>query len=200
MAILQVKNISRSFGANRVLEDVSMKIEAGKLVGLVGENGSGKSTMLKIITGMLKPHGGEVKLESGFGYCPQEAELFEQLTVLEHFRYFAAAYELPVANWENRMGELLRHFNFENHLDKQVAHLSGGTKQKLNLSLALLHSPGLLILDEPYAGFDWETYLRFWDYTETLVEAGKSVLIVTHFLTDQSKFDRIFSLKNGKLS
>ncbi len=197
---LTVKNVSRSFGRNRVLRDVSFSIEPGRLVGLVGENGSGKSTLLKIITGILKPDQGEAALSATMGYCPQEPLLFEQLTILEHFRCFAAGYGLPDAGWQNRMEELLTHFRFKDHLRKQVAHLSGGTRQKLNLSLALLHQPDLLILDEPYAGFDWETYLRFWDYAEAQIGAGRSILVVTHFLSDQSKFHQIFDLKNGTLT
>ena len=80
-----------------------------------------------------------------------------------------------------------------------MASLSGGTRQKLNLSLALLHQPELLILDEPYNGFDWETYMRFWDYTDLLLENGCSILIVSHFLNYRDRFEMIYELKKGKL-
>jgi ABC-type multidrug transport system ATPase subunit len=133
------------------------------------------------------------------GYCPQELWLFDQLTIFEHFACWAVGYDLPEKVWKNRMEFLLHRFRFGQHLHKKVAHLSGGTKQKLNLTLALLHEPSLLVLDEPYAGFDWETYLSFWEYSSDMVKKGHSILIVSHFITDRQKFQRVYNLQNGVL-
>ena len=94
---------------------------------------------------------------------------------------------------------ILKHFNFKIYGNEKVANLSGGTKQKLNLSIALIHQPDLLILDEPYNGFDWDTYLRFWEYTEQLIKNDCSILIVTHFLNDNTTFDKVYELKKGQL-
>ncbi len=173
----------------------------GELVGVVGENGTGKSTLLKILVGLLEPTTGQVELRGSFGYCPQEMVIFESLTVRENFRYFAAAYGLdrtePSTSYEDAKNDLLRRFHFHEYEDRLVSELSGGTKQKLNVSLALLHSPDVLILDEPYSGFDWETYLHFWEYADELRSRGTSILIVTHFVIDRSKFDRLFALADG---
>lgn len=198
--ILEVEQVSRSFGRQKILVDASFTVSTGQLIGITGENGSGKSTLLKIITGILKPDSGSIKRVVSMGYCPQEVLLFEQLTVLEHFKCWAQGYGMKRTHWQDRMELLLQQFQFKQHLHKLVEQLSGGTKQKLNLALALLHQPDLLVLDEPYNGFDWETYLRFWTYAETIVAAGQSILVVSHFINDQQRFDHILHLQNGLLS
>ena len=197
--ILQTQHITKSFGRKKVLTDITFEIETGTLNGLVGENGSGKSTLLKIIVGQWRADSGRVRTEGKIGYCPQRALVFSQLTVDEHFRYFAAAYGLGKQDWKAQSERLLAHFNFSKYQKEKVANLSGGTQQKLNLSLALLHQPDLLILDEPYNGFDWNTYQLFWDYTEELLRQKCAILVVTHLLAETERFDRIFQLVNGQL-
>jgi ABC-type multidrug transport system ATPase subunit len=197
--LLKARHINKSFGRKNVLRDLSFELQAGSLCGIVGENGSGKSTLLKIIVGAWKADSGTIELEGKMGYCPQEALLFPLLTVSEHFKYFAAAYDIPRKVLNGRTDHLLNHFNFKKYEKEKVANLSGGTQQKLNLTLALLQDPDLLVLDEPYNGFDWDTYLRFWQYTEELRERGCAVLVVTHLLSERERFDRIYDLKNGQL-
>jgi ABC-type multidrug transport system ATPase subunit len=202
-SVLDVRNVSKSFGRNRVLRDVSFRIRRGEVAGIVGENGSGKTTLLKIIVGLLRPNSGAVDARARAGYCPQDLLVFETLTIRENFNYFAAAYGLTGSGfspgWQEIKGTLLRRFRFEAYENRLVSTLSGGTKQKLNFCLALIHSPGLLILDEPYSGFDWETYLHFWDYAEELKARGCGILIVTHFIYDRSRFNALFELKEGVL-
>lgn len=198
--ILEVENIAKSFGQNKVLKDVSFEMNPGSLVGIVGENGSGKSTLLKIIVGEWKSDGGRISSMGRLGYCPQQALLFSQLTINEHFQYFSAAYGIEKETWLNRSQLLMDRFNFRKYHKERVANLSGGTQQKLNLSIALLHQPDLLILDEPYSGFDWDTYLRFWDYTTQLQKEGCAILVVTHFITEKARFDKVFHLAEGFLT
>jgi len=197
--ILNVEHITKTFGKNQVLKGVSFEMGKQSLYGVVGENGSGKSTLLKIIVGEWKPDGGRVSVNGQLGYCPQETSLFSHLTVDEHFRYFAAAYGIERTTWPSRAESLLNDFNFKKYHHTQVAHLSGGTQQKLNLALALLHQPNLLILDEPYNGFDWDTYLRFWNYANRLRKEGCAILVVTHLITEKKRFDKIFNLNQGLL-
>jgi ABC-2 type transport system ATP-binding protein len=199
--LIYAENISKSFGKNNVLKNVSFQIRDAELNGLVGENGTGKSTLLKIIVGLLNSDSGSFKVEGKRGYCPQEQLLFERLTVRENFIYFAQAYNIksPRNGFEANLNNILREFNFINVKNKIVSELSGGTKQKLNLALALIHNPDVLILDEPYSGFDWETYLHFWEITERLRAEGKSIFIVSHLIHDQEKFNRIYKLHNGEL-
>lgn len=202
-SVLEAKGIAKRFGKHSVLREVTFELRRGEIVGVVGENGAGKSTLLKILMGLLKPTAGEVITEGTIGYCPQEMIIFETLTVRENFNYFATAYGLRrrknARSWEDMKDQLLDFFCFGRYENRLVSQLSGGTKQKLNLSLALLHSPDLLILDEPYSGFDWETYLRFWEYAEKLQSLGKSILIVSHFANDRSKFSSLYQLRDGGL-
>jgi ABC-type multidrug transport system ATPase subunit len=196
---LVAENIVKSFGRKKVLRGLSFDMKAGTLNGIVGENGSGKSTLLKIIVGQWQADKGKVIIEGRIGYCPQEPLIFSQLTIEEHFHYFSAAYGLEENAWQSQREYLLEHFNFKQYRKDKVAELSGGTQQKLNLSLALMHQPELLILDEPYNGFDWDTYLCFWKYTDLMQEKGCAILIVTHLLNEKGRFDRIYNLKNGYL-
>jgi ABC-type multidrug transport system ATPase subunit len=174
-------------------------MKSGSLNAVVGENGSGKSTLLKIIVGRWRGDSGKVTFKGKIGYCPQQSLIFSDLTVDENFRYFSAAYGLDQKTSLAQSEHLLEHFDFKRYHKDKVSTLSGGTQQKLNLSLALLHQPDLLVLDEPYNGFDWETYLRFWDLTNELRKKGCIILIVCHLVNEIERFDRIYNLKNGYL-
>ena len=200
---LKAENITKSFGPHAVLSGASFELAGGEVVGIVGENGTGKTTLLKIVMGLLPATHGSISADGIVGYCPQEITVFESLTPHENFRYFARAYmsrDSHAQDFDETWRDLTRRFRFEEYQHRLVSELSGGTKQKLNLALALIHSPDILILDEPYSGFDWETYECFWRYTSELREKGKSVLIVSHLINDRSYFDRIYDLKNGKLT
>ena len=197
---LAAHGVSRKFGKREVLREVEFELAAGMTVGLVGENGSGKSTLLRILVGLLQPTTGTVERNGRIGYCPQEALVVDGLTVEENFRYFAAAYGLPTERWHARADYLLERLHFAADRRQPVATLSGGTRQKLNLAIALLHQPETLILDEPYAGFDWATYRRFWDLARELRAAGTTILVVSHLIYDRSEFDRVIELRAGRLT
>lgn len=183
---------------NQVLVDASLEVPKGEVVAIVGANGSGKSTLMKIIAGALEPDAGRVALSSRYGYCPQTPVVYPKLTVDETFRLFGVAYEMTESGVEQRKAELFAALSFETYHDYRVEHLSGGTQQKLNLAVALLHDPEVLLLDEPYAGFDYETYIRFWDLSEELAGKGHSVLIVSHFVERQERFNRIYRVEGGR--
>jgi len=197
--ILSIEHISKSFGSNKVLRDISFELEANTITGIVGENGSGKSVLMEIIVGVRSPNKGIVNKNGKIGYCPQRALLFPHLTVQEHFKYFSVAYGIDTEQSNELSEELLNHFNFKKYNNERINNLSGGTQQKLNLSIALLNEPDLLILDEPYNGFDWDTYQKFWNYTEHLKKKGCAILVVSHLLSEKERFDHIFELENGIL-
>jgi len=197
--ILNSEHIGKSFGRKKVLKDISFQLEAGSITGIVGENGSGKSVLMEIIVGMRNADKGTVNINGGIGYCPQKAVLFPQLTVQEHFIYFSVAYGIRKEQSKRRCEELLNRFNYKKYQHEKIINLSGGTQQKLNLSISLLHEPDLLILDEPYNGFDWDTYQRFWHYTNHLKTLGCAILIVTHLLSEKERLDNIYELENGVL-
>ncbi len=182
----------------QILDGASLEVRHGEIVGLVGENGSGKSTLMKIVVGLLDRDAGTVEHGGRLGYCPQIPLLWEKLTVAEHFELFARAYELDDAAAERAATGLLDELNFARYRDYRIEDLSGGTRQKLNLALALMHGPEILLLDEPYAGFDWETYLHFWEMSAGRREEGMGILIVSHFLSERERLDRIYTLRDGR--
>jgi ABC-type multidrug transport system ATPase subunit len=123
--------------------------------------------------------------------------VYERLTCDEHLDLFGAAYDLDPDQLRRSRADLYTALDFERYADTRVEELSGGTRSKLNLALALLHNPQVLLLDEPYAGFDWDTYQRFWELTAERRDAGASLLIISHFIADEERFDRIFDLVRG---
>ena len=204
--VLSIEGVTKAFRSGppwhrrrvEVLRGASLDVRPGELVGLVGENGSGKSTLMQIIVGLLARDGGTLSVPGRLGYCPQQPLLWDKLTVAEHFELFAGAYELGEDAAARSRDALLGELAFARYLTDRVEVLSGGTRQKLNLALALLHEPRLLLLDEPYAGFDWETYLRFWEMAERRRAAGMGLLIVSHLLAERERLTRIYELRDGR--
>ncbi len=205
-AVLAASGVTKSYRRRgflrrstlRVLTDASIELSRGEVVGLVGENGSGKSTFMRILVGSLARDGGSLTRKGSIGYCPQEPILYQLLTPDEHFELFGHAYGLAQGEMERRRDAIYEVLAFADHCDARVEELSGGTRAKLNLGLALLPDPDVLLLDEPYAGFDWDTYLRFWELTSQRKEKGRSILIISHFVADEERFDRIVHLRDGK--
>jgi ABC-2 type transport system ATP-binding protein len=183
---------------HQVLRGASLALYPGEVAGLVGENGAGKSTLMKILVGALAPDAGSVTRRGLLGYCPQEPVIYERLTCDEHFELFGHAYGMTPAEQRRSAGELYVALGFERYAGTRAAQLSGGTLAKLNLGLALLADPAVLLLDEPYSGFDFDTYLKFWDLVADRRSEGRSVLIISHFVTDEERFDRIVTLCDGK--
>jgi ABC-2 type transport system ATP-binding protein len=199
-APLAVLDIAKSYRGQSVLRGASFEAKKGEILGLVGENGAGKTTLLRIVVGLLRADAGHVHLTGRLGYCDQEPQVFPDLTVAEHFAYFARAYGIAGnADWLAQRDELLERFCYAQHTNARASRLSGGTRQKLHLSLALLHRPEVLILDEPYLAFDWDTYLSFWTYSQTLRDAGTAIVIVSHIAHDRDRFTRILELRGGRL-
>jgi len=205
-SLLIVAEVTKSFrrglwpfgSAVPVLRGASLEIVPGELVGLVGENGSGKSTLMQIIVGMLAPDAGTVELRGTLGYCPQLPQLWEKLTVSEHLELFTNAYGLDREQGKASTERLLEELGFRRYVDYRVDALSGGTRQKLNLALSMLHEPDLLLLDEPYAGFDWETYLSFWAMSEERRAAGMAILVVSHLIGERERLTRTYTLQDGR--
>jgi ABC-type multidrug transport system ATPase subunit len=195
--VLEARQVRKAYRRHQVLRGADLAVRPGQLVAVVGENGAGKSTLLKILAGTLAADGGEVQLAGTLGYCPQDPVLNDNLTVTQHLRYFAAARRLPSLH---RAGELVRRLGYEQSRSQTAGELSGGTRQKLNLTLALLHDPDVLLLDEPYQGFDWDTYLRFWDLVADLRARRRAIVIITHLVFEQDRFDLLADLADGRLT
>jgi ABC-type multidrug transport system ATPase subunit len=206
-SVLRVRGIEKSFHRGlwplrrriEVLRGASLDVKAGELVGLVGENGSGKSTLIQAIVGLLGSDSGEVDRPERLGYCPQQPMLWEKLTVAEHFQLYGRAYGMDDSQLTRAEASLLEELQFAKYRDYRTEALSGGTRQKLNLAISLMHDPELLLLDEPYSGFDWETYLRFWEMAERRRDEGMGILIVSHLLAERQRLDRMYELCEGRI-
>ena len=192
--LLRAAGIDKRFGRRLVLRGVDLDVGANEAVALVGENGAGKSTLLRICAGLLRPDTGVVTRFAPIGYCPQEPGLFDLLTPVEHLVLFGQAIGLTRHDARSQGSAVLERLGLSAGSTAVARDLSGGTRQKLNLALALLGQPGVLLLDEPYQGFDHGTYLNFWDLVDSWRQEGKGVLIVTHLLAELSRVDRVVEL------
>jgi len=196
MTVLAARGICKSFGRRRVLAGLDLEAAAGEMVAVAGENGTGKTTLLRILAGDLRPDAGSVAIRGRPGYCPQTAVLDEALTVDQNVRYFQAAYGIGRTG---RAEALIERLGYAGCRDQRAGTLSGGTRQKLSLTLALMHDPPVLLLDEPYQGFDWQTYLAFWEMAGELRDRGTATVVISHLVFEQERFDRICHLRDGRI-
>jgi len=191
---LRATGIVKRYRRRTVLDHVDLHVRRGEAVALTGENGSGKSTLLRICARVLAADDGHVQVNGRVGFCPQEPALFELLTTDEHLVLFGAAVGLARQDALEEGRRLLDEFGFHAAPGTVVRDLSGGTRQKLNLALALLAEPDVLLLDEPYQGFDHGTYVDFWDLVSAWRGADRAVVVVTHMLTELWRADRVITL------
>lgn len=192
--LLSARGIVKSFGRRRALDDVSLEVRAGEVVAVVGENGAGKSTLLRICAGLERPDAGLVHALERIGYCPQQPGLFDLLSADEHLALFAPAIGLSSQDVVREGRRLLGELGFPVGDPAQARRLSGGARQKLNLALALLGGARILLLDEPYQGFDHGAYLSFWEHVERWRTEGLATVVVTHVLADTTLADRVLEL------
>lgn len=191
---LVVAGVGKRYGRTTILEDVDLEVARGEVVALTGENGAGKTTLMRICAGLLRADRGTIGVHGSIGYCPQLPGLFELLTADDHLVMFGRGRGIGRAEALARGHAVLEEFDYPLHEKAATRDLSGGTRQKLNLALALLTDPSVLLLDEPYQGFDRGTYVNFWDHCETWRRQGKSVVVVTHMLAELDRVDRVVEL------
>lgn len=191
--LLDVRNVTKSYRGRQVLDGVSFAVRAGEIVAIVGANGAGKSTLLQVCAGTVKPSSGQVYRTGRVGYVPQHDGLVGLLTAAEHFDLVGAG----VGHGRKRArstGSFLASRLSWRPTDDLAEHLSGGTRQKLNVVLGELGDPQLLLLDEPYQGFDQGSYLDLWRQVHHWRDAGKGVVLVTHLLHELNAVDHIVEL------
>lgn len=162
---------------------------------IVGENGAGKTTLLRLCAGILAPDSGSVARDRRVAYCPQEPGLIDQLTTDEHLRYVGVGLGLPANVARSRGESVLSWLRFSPTDDASVRDLSMGTRQKVNLALAMMTEAPLILLDEPYQGFDRGTYDNFWDHIANWTDSGAAVVVVTHMLAELHRVDRVLELR-----
>ncbi|MGO8906957.1 MAG: ABC transporter ATP-binding protein [Solirubrobacteraceae bacterium] len=188
---LEASGISKWFGQRLVLDNVSLSVAAGEAVAIIGENGAGKSTLLRICAGLIHPDRGHVSVSGRVGFCPQQPGLFDLLSADEHLALFAPALDLSREEAIRDGHELLAEFAFPTAERTQCRRLSGGARQKVNLALALLGGANVLLLDEPYQGFDHGSYVSFWEHVARWTADGLGVVVVTHLLAETALVERV---------
>lgn len=212
MDLLKFKDLKKRYGKYDVLKGVNFSIKENEIFGLIGSSGSGKSTILKILTGMTKADSGEILFENksslqdktylqqNIGFATQENMLFDELTIKENGFYFGNLYGLKRKNITERFKELLFLLKLEGFEDTPINHLSGGMMKRANLLVSLIHAPKLLILDEPTVGLD--TLLRdsLWEYIHKINKNNTTILVTSHLLEEMEiNCQRIAILKKGKI-
>ncbi len=206
------ENLVKTFGAMRAVDGVSLTVQAGEIYGLVGPDGAGKTTTLRLLCGGYAPDAGRASI-GGFdlarhteaareqiGYLPQRFSLYDDLTVIENLRFFAEVHGLKGAQWKPRAQEVLAFVGLAEFADRLAVQLSGGMKQKLGLATALVHRPKVLLLDEPTGGVDPVTRQDFWQLIiRSVSREGVSVLISTPYMDEASRCSRVGFIHRGRL-
>ena len=205
-----VAGVTCAFGKRRALDGLSLRVPAGRVVGVVGPNGAGKTTLLDVVCGLLVPDGGTAtvlgidvakeprKVSGKIGVVPQETALYEDVSARENLRFAASLY--GVARPDARVAELLALVGLAERARDRVSLLSGGMRRRLCIARALVHDPELLILDEPTVGVDVEARHQIWAHIRALRQERRSVLLSTNYLDEaEALCDRVAILREGKL-
>lgn len=209
MSIVKVKNITKEVSKIKILDNVSLEIEEGEILGLIGPSGSGKSTFIKSIIGMEKITCGEVfilgkkipnrNVLQSIGYMAQSDALYEDLTGKENLEFFAEIFSINKYEINKRIEYVSNLVNMQNDLNKKVKYYSGGMKRRLSLAISLIQDPKILILDEPTVGIDPKLRLSIWNELNKLKLNGKSIIITTHVMDEAQRCDKLALIRNGKI-
>ena len=209
MSAIKVENISKSFGKVRALDGISFEVERGELFGLIGPDGAGKTTLFRLLATLLNPDEGRAEVD-GFdivkdyhairervGYMPGRFSLYQDLTVEENLNFFAALFGVKVEDSYDLVAPIYR--QIEPFKRRRAGKLSGGMKQKLALSCALIHRPSVLFLDEPTTGVDAVSRSEFWDMLADLKHKGITILVSTPYMDEASRCDRVALCNEGRI-
>ena len=209
--VIQVSNLTKKFGDFTAVDAISFEVKKGEIFGFLGANGAGKTTAIKMLIGISNPTSGEAKV-SGFdvyseaelikkniGYMSQKFALYDDLTISENITFFGGIYGLSRKEIQSKKTELLQNLNLISVADKFVGDLPLGWKQKLAFSVAMLHNPAIIFLDEPTGGVDPITRRQFWELIYETSQKGTTIFITTHYMDEAEYCDRVSIMVDGKI-
>lgn len=207
--VVSTKGLTRRFGDNTAVNNLHLEIRTGQIYGFLGPNGCGKTTTMRMLTGLLTPSSGEISvlgrsmpeaaepLKNEIGYMTQIFSYYRDLTVLENLRFAAEIYGIPARSATGRIDELLHTYDLTANINQLSGSMSGGQRQKLALAATVMHRPKLLFLDEPTSAVDPETRRTFWEQLFDLVDQGATMIVSTHFMDEAERCHRLAILQHG---
>jgi ABC-2 type transport system ATP-binding protein len=209
---VEFRGVDLAFGERLVLDNIFLSVGEGEIFGIVGPSGSGKTTLVRLIVGLLRPRAGEVTVQGvspesfgvrerrRIGYMPQTFSLYPTLTTMENARFVASLYGIGWLARRKRIREVLTFLELWDARNRLASQLSGGMQRRLALACAILHNPGLAIVDEPTAGLDPVLRMRIWDYLRDLREQGATIVMTTQYIEEAEHCDGVAILSEGKVS
>ncbi|MBR1941560.1 MAG: ABC transporter ATP-binding protein [Bacteroidaceae bacterium] len=209
--VIEVNHLVKAFGSFHAVDDISFSVKRGEIFGFLGANGAGKTTAMRMLTGLSQPTSGTgtvvgydistqyEEIKKRIGYMSQKFSLYEDLTVRENIRLFAGIYGMDEAEIDRKTDELLERLRFSEHKNDLVSSLPLGWKQKLAFSVSIFHEPGIVFLDEPTGGVDPATRRQFWELIYDAAQRGITVFVTTHYMDEAEYCDRISIMVDGKI-
>jgi ABC-2 type transport system ATP-binding protein len=209
--LLETENLVKTFGTFRAVDGLSLQVRAGEMVGLVGPDGAGKTTAIRLMCGVLHPTSGIVRIagydvpgqvekaREQLGYLAQQFGLYGDLSVQENIEFFGEVFDIPQDELKQRASELLNFAGLGDFTDRPASALSGGMQKKLGLASALVHRPKVLLLDEPTGGVDPVARQEFWHLLITLLRGGSAVLVSTPYMDEAMRFNRVIFMNHGRI-
>jgi ABC-2 type transport system ATP-binding protein len=208
---IRAEELTRQFGSFTAVDRISFEVRAGEIFGFLGANGAGKTTAMRMLTGLLAPSGGKATvvghdvyteseaIKREIGYMSQRFSLYEDMTIRENIRLYGGIYGLTGREIRSRTEEMLSHLGLERAADDLVRAIPLGWRQKLSFSVALVHEPRLVFLDEPTGGVDPVTRRQFWELIYQAAAAGTTVLVTTHYMDEAEYCDRMSIMVSGRI-
>ena len=209
---ITAKDLTKTFGDFTAVDQITFNIKQGEIFGFLGANGAGKTTAMRMLCGLSKPSSGEAtvagfdvftqpeSIKKSIGYMSQKFSLYEDLTVMENIRFYAGIYGLSDKDIKEKSAHLLQHLHLDHEKNKLVGSLPLGWKQKLSFSIALIHEPKIVFLDEPTGGVDPLTRREFWEMIYAASQRGTTLFVTTHYMDEAEYCHRVSIMVDGRIA